>query len=62
MLVIAKADVKLAEDPASALVATVDKDVVLELVSPTIKNGWVKVKHRDGITGFVQSSALWGLN
>ena len=62
VLVIAKADVKLAEDPTSALVATVDKDVVLELVSPTIKNGWVKVKHRDGITGFVQSSALWGLN
>jgi SH3-like domain-containing protein len=67
VLVIAKTDVKLSEDTASALVATVEKDVVLELVlpnqdSPAIKNGWVKVKHRDGITGFVQASSLWGLN
>jgi len=26
------------------------------------KNGWVKVKHRDGITGFVQASSVWGAN
>jgi SH3-like domain-containing protein len=62
VLVIAKTDVKLAEDAASALVATVEKDVVLELVSPLNKNGWVKVKHKDGITGYVQASALWGIN
>jgi Bacterial SH3 domain len=30
------------------------------MLSPIIKNGWVKVKHRDGIIGFVQASALWG--
>lgn len=62
VLVTSKSDIKLAEDANSALVATVEKDVVLELVSPSIKNGWVKVKHRDGIIGFVQASVLWGLN
>jgi SH3-like domain-containing protein len=62
VLVIAKADIKSTEDIASALVATVEKDVVLELVSTVIKNGWIKVKHRDGITGFVQASSVWGLS
>jgi SH3-like domain-containing protein len=62
VLVTTKTDIKLAEDATSALVATVEKDVVLELVSPNIKNGWVKVKHRDGVIGFVQASSVWGLN
>ena len=62
VLVTAKTDIKSAEDSASILVATVEKDVVLELVSPSNKNGWIKVKHRDGVTGFVQASAVWGAN
>lgn len=62
VLVLAKTDIKAAEDTTSALVATVEKDVVLELLPMTAKNGWVKVKHRDGITGFVQVTNLWGLN
>lgn len=62
VLVIAKTEIKSAEDAASGLVGTVDKDVVLELLPSTNKNGWVKVKHRDGLVGFVPSSALWGSN
>jgi SH3-like domain-containing protein len=62
VLVTVKTDIKSSEDASSALVATVEKDVVLEMLSPTIKNGWVKVKHRDGITGFVQASTVWGAN
>ena len=57
-----KADIKSAENADSALLATVEKDVSLELISPIINNGWVKVKHRDGIMGFVHVSALWGAN
>jgi SH3-like domain-containing protein len=60
VLVLEKTDIKSAENANSPLLATVEKDVALELLSPVIKNGWVKVKHRDGITGFVQASALWG--
>ena len=62
VLVLAKTDIKAAEDTTSALVATVEKDVVLELLPITAKNGWVKVKHRDGVTGFVQVTHLWGVN
>lgn len=62
VLVLAKTDIKAAEDTTSALVATVEKDVVLELLPITVKNGWVKVKHRDGVTGFVQVTNLWGVN
>jgi SH3-like domain-containing protein len=62
VLVIEKTDIKSTENANAALLATVDKDVALELVSPVIQNGWVKVKHRDGIIGFVQASALWGVN
>jgi SH3-like domain-containing protein len=62
VLVLAKTDIKAAEDATSALVATVEKDVVLELVAGGVNNNWVKVKHRDGVTGFVQVDKLWGFN
>lgn len=62
LLVLTKTDMKVAEDAASALVATVEKDVVLELVAGGANNNWVKVKHRDGMTGFVQVDKLWGWN
>ncbi|MFM9834833.1 MAG: SH3 domain-containing protein [Methylophilaceae bacterium] len=60
VVVTTKTDLKATEEAASSLVATVEKDVVLELLSSTNKNGWVKVKHRDGLTGFVQASDVWG--
>jgi SH3-like domain-containing protein len=62
VIVTENTDIKSAENASSSLLATVEKDVALEMLSPMIKNGWVKVKHRDGIIGFVQASALWGLN
>ena len=62
VLVLAKTDIKSAEEASSSLVATVEKDVILELLPATTKIGWVKVKHRDGVTGFVQSNVLWGVN
>lgn len=62
VLVITKTDIKSAEDATSALLATVEKDVVLELLPVAGKNGWVKVKHRDGIIGHVQVNSLWGVN
>ncbi len=54
-------EIKAAESAESSLLASVEKDVVLEVLSPSINQGWVKVKHRDGIIGYIQSSAIWGL-
>lgn len=51
--------VRQADNADAPLVATLEKDVVVELVTDN-KNGWVKVKHANGVSGFVQSSQLWG--
>lgn len=51
--------VRQADNADAALVATLEKDVAVELVADN-KNGWVKVKHANGVSGFVQSSQLWG--
>ena len=62
VLVLSKNSIYSSESVSSPVIALVDKDVTLELVSTVIKNGWVKVKHRNGISGFMQTSALWGSN
>lgn len=38
---------------------TAAKGVLLELAEP-IASGWIKVKHRDGDTGFVKAAEVWG--
>ena len=55
-------EIRLAADAASSLVATLEKDVVLEVVDDKLNNGWLKVKHRDGLIGFILISSTWGLN
>lgn len=62
VLVLDRTEMKVAEDTTSALVATVEKDVVLELLADGANSNWVKVKHRDGTTGFVLVDKLWGAN
>jgi SH3-like domain-containing protein len=55
-----KAQVRLAADASSALVANVEKDVLLEVADVKLNNGWLKVKHRDGVTGYILISSTWG--
>ena len=45
---------------SSRLIFRADKDVALELVESG-SNGWAKVRHRDGLAGYVQISKVWGL-
>ncbi len=52
-------EVHQAADAASPLLAKLDKDLILDWVEPA-KNGWIKVKHRDGVQGYVSVSAVWG--
>ena len=56
------AEIRQAAADASTLVATLEKDVVLELVDAKLNNGWLKVKHRDGISGYILISSIWGAN
>lgn len=60
----ASADVVANPDPNASVVFKAEQNVLLELVDPayaTSTPGWAKVRHRDGQTGFVRISQVWGL-
>lgn len=57
-----QAEIRQAANTASSLLATLEKDVVLEIVDLKLNNGWLKVKHRDGVTGYILISSTWGFN
>jgi SH3-like domain-containing protein len=47
-------------DEAASAVFTADKGVLLEL-SESVAGGWIKVRHRDGLIGYVKNSEVWGI-
>lgn len=55
-----KAEIRQSAEATSNLVATVEKDVLLEVADVKLNNGWLKVRHRDGIAGYILLSATWG--
>jgi hypothetical protein len=55
----ARADVRKAPEPAAPLVFQAERDVALELVEYGAA-GWLKVRHRDGQSGYVLASQVWG--
>jgi SH3-like domain-containing protein len=60
MVTSSKAEIRQAADVSSNLVATVEKDVVLEVADGKLSNGWLKIKHRDGVAGYILISSTWG--
>ena len=62
MVITANAEIMSGADATSNLLATLEKDVVLEIADAKLTNGWLKIKHRDGITGFILISSVWGFN
>lgn len=57
-----KAELRQSADTSSVLVATLEKDVALEVIDMNLNNGWLKVKHRDGASGYILISSTWGSN
>jgi hypothetical protein len=55
-----RAQVRGQPEEKSALLFEAEKDVVLELLEPGT-SGWAKVRHRDGLTGYVAANQVWGL-
>ena len=45
---------------SSQVLMTADKGVLLELVDPNAIT-WARVRHRDGIIGYIKASEVWGL-
>jgi len=54
-----QAEVYQAADRKSPLAFQAQKDVILEWLEPSI-NGWIKVRHRDGQSGYVKTTQVWG--
>ena len=61
-VIVRSANVKIraTADDNGAPVFTADKGVLLELLEPAA-GGWVKVRHRDGLTGYIKNTDIWGL-
>jgi SH3-like domain-containing protein len=57
---VAGAKVRAAPEDNAAVLMTADKNVLLELVDPEA-GPWVRVRHRDGISGYVRASEVWGI-
>jgi SH3-like domain-containing protein len=54
------ARVRAAADDNATILMTADKGVLLELVDPQAAE-WVRVRHQDGIAGFVRAAEVWGI-
>jgi len=47
-------------DDSSPVLMTADKGVLLELIDPNALV-WARVRHRDGVVGYIKVSDIWGL-
>jgi SH3-like domain-containing protein len=59
----ATASVRETPDDSSPVVLRVARDVVLDLVEPPsgAANDWIRVRHRDGVAGFIHANQVYGL-
>jgi SH3-like domain-containing protein len=62
MVVVRSANAKVRPTPDDAAIPlmSADKGVLLELADPTVSQ-WIKVKHRDGIIGYIKATDIWGI-
>lgn len=56
---VASARLRAAADENAPTVLTAERGVLLELAEPVV-SGWVKVRHRDGVSAFVRATDVWG--
>jgi len=54
------ADVRQAPNDSAPLVFQAEKSVIFELAEFS-DPGWIKVRHRDGQTGYVRTNQVWGV-
>lgn len=52
--------VRTAPDDAAGVVFVADKGILLDVIEPSAA-GWIKVRHQDGLTGYVKNTEVWGL-
>lgn len=59
MVKVPLAQIHQSADDSAPVVFQAQHNVILELVDVT-SGGWLRVKHRDGQTGFVKVTQVWG--
>ena len=56
------AKVRSSADDDAAPLFVADKGILLELAeAPASGSSWVKVRHKDGLVGYIKTSDVWGL-
>jgi SH3-like domain-containing protein len=60
MVTAPRAELRQSDKPDAPVVGELEKWVVVDFLEPAAP-GWAKVRHRDGTTGYVRSTQVWGL-
>ena len=60
MVKVASAQIRTEADENSPPVFRAQQNVVLDLTE-TLASGWLKVRHRDGIVGYLRATQVWGV-
>ena len=60
IVAVARGQVRQSAVESAPLVFEAEKNVSLDFLE-TAPGGWVKVRHRDGQTGFVRINQIWGV-
>lgn len=55
-----RAEIRQKPEDGSSLVFEAEKKVSLDYLE-TVSGGWIKVRHRDGSSGYVRANQIWGL-
>jgi SH3-like domain-containing protein len=56
-----KANIFKEPELKSALLANIEKDVVIELSDPLITSGWIRLRYQQDLDGYIQASQVWGI-
>ena len=59
MVKVAQAPIRQTADDSAAVVFQAQQNVLLELTEST--GAWLRVKHRDGSSGFIRAASVWGV-
>ncbi len=54
------AEIRQSANASASVLAELAKGVAVDYLEPG-EPGWVKVRHRDGVTGYVRTIQVWGL-
>ncbi|WP_052190918.1 SH3 domain-containing protein [Chitinibacter sp. ZOR0017] len=54
------AEIRVAPQPQATTLFKAERNVLLQLLDNT-GTGWLKVKHRDGHTGYIRIEEVWGV-